>query len=86
MLAWSLLSLVSIPTLAAPSNDVSPSHHLVKRDGSSDAKSELQSTTFNGIEVPPIKALGPDNFEETVKDGYWSAFSSYHFPKPSTER
>ncbi|PYI10245.1 thioredoxin-domain-containing protein [Aspergillus sclerotiicarbonarius CBS 121057] len=68
LLAWSLLSLVSIPTLAAPSNDVSPSHHLVKRG---DAKSDVQSTTFNGIEVPPMKALGPDSFDETVKDGYW---------------
>ena len=29
------------------------------------------STTFNGVEVPPMKELTPENFEETVKDGYW---------------
>ncbi|BCS08710.1 disulfide isomerase [Aspergillus luchuensis IFO 4308] len=70
LLAWSLLSLFSIPALAAPSDNVSPSHHLVKR-GDSDVKSEGQSTTFNGIEVPPMKALTPDNFDDTIKDGYW---------------
>lgn len=33
------------------------------------------STTFNGVEVPPMKDLTPDNFEETIKDGYWSELS-----------
>ncbi|KAL2872457.1 putative disulfide isomerase [Aspergillus lucknowensis] len=69
LLTWSLLSLSSLPTFAAPSEPTFPKNHLVKRadsDGSSSAP-----TVFNGVEVPPIKELTPDNFEEVVKDGYW---------------
>lgn len=75
MLAWSLLSLFAIPTLAVPSNDqhVEPrKNHLVKRSPRSGAGDLDKPTTFNGIVVPPMKTLTPDNFEETVKDGYWS--------------
>lgn len=75
LLAWSLLSLFAIPTLAAPSNDqhVEPrKNHLVKRSSRSGAVDLDKPTTFNGIVVPPMKTLTPDNFEETVKDGYWS--------------
>ncbi|OJJ32108.1 hypothetical protein ASPWEDRAFT_139612 [Aspergillus wentii DTO 134E9] len=77
LLAWSLLSLVSVPTFAAPSEGNAPNlesrnEHLFKRGGSSEKvdPSTLPST-FNGIEVPPLKELTPENFEETVKDGYW---------------
>lgn len=28
-------------------------------------------TTFNGIEVPPMKELDWEKFDEDVKDGYW---------------
>lgn len=28
-------------------------------------------TTFNAIEVPPMKELDGDKFDEDVKDGYW---------------
>lgn len=28
-------------------------------------------TTFNGIEVPPMKELDGEKFDEDVKDGYW---------------
>lgn len=85
LLAWSLLSLFSIPALAAPSDNVSPSHHLVKR-GDSDVKSEGQSTTFNGIEVPPMKALTPDNFDDTIKDGYWYVVSSFYMYRWSSRK
>ncbi|EAU38271.1 conserved hypothetical protein [Aspergillus terreus NIH2624] len=74
VLALSLLSLFSIPTFAAPSNEAVESRNvrLVKRaDPEAKVDPETLSTTFNGIEVPPMKALTPDNFEETVKDGYW---------------
>jgi protein disulfide-isomerase len=30
-----------------------------------------KSTTFNGIEVPPLKDLSGDKFDEEIKDGYW---------------
>jgi protein disulfide-isomerase len=65
LLVWSLLSL-ALPTFAAPSDDASKPT-LVKRD----EDPESLSTTFNDIEVPPKKLLTSDNFEETVKDGYW---------------
>jgi hypothetical protein len=29
-------------------------------------------TIFNGIEVPPMKDIEGDTFNETIKDGYWS--------------
>ncbi|RAH86365.1 thioredoxin-like protein [Aspergillus japonicus CBS 114.51] len=67
LLAWSFLSLLSIPTWATSAGDTSPKHHLAKRDGSTEPK----STLFNGIEVPPVRSLTPDDFDETVKDGYW---------------
>lgn len=30
-----------------------------------------ESTTFNGVKVPPMKELNGDDFDEDVKDGYW---------------
>ncbi|KAL2003778.1 hypothetical protein VTN02DRAFT_2272 [Thermoascus thermophilus] len=72
VLVWSLLSLLTVPTLAVPSEDsVSRSHRLVKRDDVPVPDAEPQYTTFNGIKVPPQKQLSPDNFKETIKDGYW---------------
>ncbi|KAL4797153.1 thioredoxin-like protein [Aspergillus venezuelensis] len=68
-LAWSLLSLLALPTFAAPSDQTISTKHLVKR-AESDASGPA-STLFNGVEVPPMKELTPDNFEESVKDGYW---------------
>lgn len=72
LLACSLLSLFSIPSLASPSDNVLESRNgrLVKRADDPVDPGTL-STTFNGVEVPPMKDLTPDNFEETVKDGYW---------------
>lgn len=72
VLVWSLLSLLTVPTLAVPSEDsVSGSHRLVKREDVPAPDAEPQYTTFNGIKVPPQKQLSPDNFKETIKDGYW---------------
>ncbi|KAL4944632.1 hypothetical protein BDV06DRAFT_186963 [Aspergillus oleicola] len=68
-LAWSLLSLFALPTFAAPSDQTISTKHLVKR-AESDASGPA-STLFNGVEVPPMKELTPDNFEDSVKDGYW---------------
>ena len=30
------------------------------------------STTFNGIQVPPMKELTGEGLEHDIKDGYWS--------------
>lgn len=66
-LVYSLLSLVSIPTLAAASED----QDLVKRVSSDSKDSSSLSTTFNGAEVPPMRELSPDNFQDLTKEGYW---------------
>lgn len=68
LLTWSLISLFALPTFAAPDQPIS-AKRLVKRSESDNSASA--TTFFNGIEVPPMKELTPDNFEETVKDGYW---------------
>lgn len=74
-LVWSLLSVLAVPSLAASSEDKT---RLFKRDDTAASKgkpetsdSESFSTVFNGIEVPPMKELTPDNFESVTKDGYW---------------
>lgn len=75
LLAWSLLSFVTIPVLASPLQDAVPEPHLNIRDTSKDSDEvtapDNSPTLFNGIEVPPQKQLTPDNFDETTKDGYW---------------
>ena len=30
-----------------------------------------KSTTFNGVQVPPMKELNGDAFDQEIKDGYW---------------
>ena len=37
----------------------------------SDSSSLDDYTTFNGIQVPPLKEIEGDSFAETIKDGYW---------------
>ncbi|OJJ46689.1 hypothetical protein ASPZODRAFT_152130 [Penicilliopsis zonata CBS 506.65] len=72
-LAWSFLSLLAVPAVAVPFEDTLPrsdasdSHRLVKRDEVPD----VGSTTFNGIAVPALRELTPDDFDETIKNGYW---------------
>lgn len=71
-LGWSLLSLLAVPTVAAPSDsEVKEGNKLVKRWGSSGVDPDTPSV-FNGLDVPPLLQLTPDNFEEYTKDGTWS--------------
>lgn len=72
-LGWSLLSLLAVPTVAVSSDSESKEgNRLVKRWGSSGVDPETPSV-FNGLDVPPLLQLTPDNFEEYTKDGTWSA-------------
>lgn len=71
-LGWSLLSLLAVPTVAASSDsEVKEGNRLVKRWFSNGADPETPSV-FNGLDVPPLLQLTPDNFEEYTKDGIWS--------------
>lgn len=64
LLAWSLLSLLTVPTLATA---------VLKREETDVVEDGPISTTFNGIEVPPALEMTPDNFRSTIGDGYWYA-------------
>lgn len=89
LLVWSLLSLLTVPTLAVPSEDSihavsNPSPRLVKREEAAapahkdgQADSDAPGTVFNGVKVPPMKELTPEDFDETIKDGYWYAYPGY---------
>lgn len=71
-LGWSLLSLLAVPVLGTPSDASTvqgSDDALVKRWG--ELVDSDQPTTFNGVEVPAVTQLTPDNFEELTKDGYW---------------
>lgn len=75
LMAWSLVSLFSLSyagpsdnSIHAESNTGNDENILVKRAGKEDPDAP---TVFNDLEVPPMKVLTPENFEETVKDGYW---------------
>ncbi|KAA6414835.1 MAG: disulfide isomerase [Lasallia pustulata] len=40
--------------------------------GATNSEAILEApTTFNGIEVPPMKELDGEKFDEDIKDGYW---------------
>ncbi|KAJ5787544.1 hypothetical protein N7457_002534 [Penicillium paradoxum] len=71
-LGLSLLSLLAAPVLGAPSDetlDEKPGHTLAKRwDRGLDPET---LSIFNGVEVPPLTQLTPENFEEVTKDGHW---------------
>lgn len=43
----------------------------MKRAGSNDKNAKSLLTTFNGVEVPPMRELTPDNFQDLTKEGYW---------------
>lgn len=75
-LGWSLLSSLAVPTVAASSQE---GNRLVKRLGwgSSGVDPETPSV-FNGLDVPPLIHLTPDNFEEYTKDGTWSVSLSHY--------
>jgi protein disulfide-isomerase len=68
---------VTVPVFSSPSQDavLEPGHNLNARGASKDSDEltapDASPTLFGGIEVPPLKQLTPDNFDETIKDGYW---------------
>ena len=71
-LGLSLLSLLAVPTLAAPSDSETRTSKVLTKRLTRGVDPE-EPSEFNGIEVPPLLQLTPDNFEETIKDGTWSA-------------
>lgn len=75
-LGWSLLSFLAVPTLAAPSDsELKEGNNLVKRWGTNALDPDVPSV-FNGLDVPPLVQLTPENFEEATKDSTWSVPTS----------
>jgi protein disulfide-isomerase len=37
---------------------------------------DVQPTVFNGVEVPPMPQIEGENFNGTIKDGWW--FVKHH--------
>ncbi|KAJ6103611.1 hypothetical protein N7486_003833 [Penicillium sp. IBT 16267x] len=69
-LGWSLISLLAVPTLSAPSDGESSFvNRLQKR--SNKGLDPAEPSVFNGLDVPPLFQLTQSNFEETTKDGIW---------------
>jgi hypothetical protein len=68
LLGWSLFSLLAVPAWASVSG--SDGARLFKRGWSSWSQPG-DPTKFNGLEVPPIKEVTQDNFQELIKDGNW---------------
>lgn len=72
-LAWAL-SLASAVAEAAPPGDrqaVPIAPEAVQGESSAAQGEGVDYTVFNGIKVPPIKELTMDNYESTIKEGYW---------------
>ncbi|KAK2753400.1 hypothetical protein FQN55_003529 [Onygenales sp. PD_40] len=87
LLGWSLLSLLLNPVLSAASVDSGTDDgslqapRLVPREEAEAGvpASPDESTVFNGVSVPPMKQLNGDNFDQSIKEGYWFVkhFSPY---------
>ncbi|KAJ5176065.1 uncharacterized protein N7482_001942 [Penicillium canariense] len=70
-LRWSLLSLLAVPTLAAPSESEAKAGNRLEKRRSGRGVDPEEPSIFNGLDVPPLLQLTPDNFAEVTKDGTW---------------
>jgi protein disulfide-isomerase len=73
-LAWALaLTINALAEPAPPANrqDVKIAADAVQGESSADGGEGIEYTVFNGVKVPPFKELTMDNYESTIKDGYW---------------
>ena len=52
--------------LASVEEDVLGQKAMTTEDSALDG-----STTFNGMKVPPLKAIDGEKFQEEAKEGYW---------------
>ena len=87
ILLWSVASLLAVPALAAPQVEQAgsaisveealgkaepePAGTKVTTTNENTEDAEDDYTTFNGMKVPPLKEIEGDQFDETVKEGYW---------------
>ena len=75
-LAWALAltgSVLAEPAPPGSRQDVKVAAEAVQGESAAEAGEGVDYTVFNGIKVPPIKELTMENYESTIKDGYWLA-------------
>lgn len=70
LLAWALAAVIST-SIAAPPGIARSGTAVSKDAGSGEAGEDVEYTTFNDIEVPPMVEIEGGKFAETIKDGYW---------------
>jgi hypothetical protein len=73
-LAWAIaLAASTIAEPAPPGNrqDAAIAAEAVQGESKAGAGEGVDYTVFNGIKVPPFKELTLENYDETIKDGYW---------------
>jgi hypothetical protein len=79
VVVWALLSLLSKPAFAdRPTQDSTAKKVAQNADMMADSAApaaggdeEVEYTVFNDIKVPQMKDIDGEQFNETIKDGYW---------------
>lgn len=74
LLSFSISSYVFAAPPPVPGTDKSSKEEVaVPKTDEAPKNDEPQSTTFNGQEVPPLKALNGTTLDEDISTGYWYA-------------
>jgi hypothetical protein len=79
VLVWALLSLLSTPAFAVPQTsdgtaEIVPQNADTTAElvsAAADGDEGVEYTVFNDIKVPPMKDIEGEQFNETIRDGYW---------------
>jgi hypothetical protein len=79
VLSWAFLSLLSTGAFAVPHTqdntvEVVPQNVDATADSAAapaGGDEGVEYTVFNDIKVPPMKDIEGEQFNETIRDGYW---------------
>jgi hypothetical protein len=74
-LAWALAiagSALAEPAPPGSRQDAKIAADAVQGESPAEGGEGADYTVFNGKKVPPFKELTMENYESTIKDGYWS--------------
>lgn len=74
LLFWTLVATISSATAAPPGNDrtgAGLAREAISGETPAKGGEAVDYTIFNGIKVPPMKDIQGDEFQKTIKDGYW---------------
>ncbi len=72
LLAWALAGLVLVGAKERePARAEVLADEAVEGSTPAGTNEAVEYTTFNGIQVPPMRDIKGEEFGETIKDGYW---------------